>query len=197
MQVCPGYILESDGSAHEAGNGAYLDGSRDGASAVIRASIVGEMSVENLENGKKRYGVVSHSIGSDLKIDVNDYVLARATKIMQNQVGVDIVATGEGGMKLRLPAKGMIRREDMRASETDTLVLADSFRPGDIIRCKVLSLGDRRQYFLGTAEKSCGVSYAISVSSGELMVPVSEGGVMMMMDPSDQRKEKRIVAQAE
>ena len=190
MLVFPGDTLEPDGSAHLAGNGAYFDEGPKGS--VIRASVVGQVTIEIADGGKKHYSVVSRGdTGADMKLDVDDYVLARATKVLQQQVAVDIIIAGD--VKLRLVAKGLIRREDMRASETDTLVMTDCFRPGDIIRCKVLSLGDRRQYFLGTAEKSCGVVYAKSRTSQELMVPVKGG----FLDPKTQIKEMRIVAEAE
>lgn len=32
-----------------------------------------------------------------------------------------------------------------------------SFRPGDIVRARVISLGDARQYYLSTAENELGV----------------------------------------
>lgn len=193
MIVCPGDTLEADGGAHLAGSGAYFDESPKGS--VIRASVTGVVSVEVVEGSKKQYSVVPRSAGGDMKLDVNDYVLAQATKVMQHQVAVQIVVAGD--VKLRLAAKGMIRREDMQVSETDTLVMTNCFRPGDIIRCKVLSLGDRRQYFLGTAEKSCGVVYAKSATSQELMVPVKSGSETYMLDETTQIKELRIVAQTE
>lgn len=39
-----------------------------------------------------------------------------------------------------------------------------SFRPGDLIRAQVVSLGDSRSYFLSTARNDCGVVYAKSTS---------------------------------
>ena len=44
--------------------------------------------------------------------------------------------------------------------------LYDCFRPGDVVRAKVVSLGDARSYFLSTAEKELGVVYAKSVAGG-------------------------------
>ena len=45
-----------------------------------------------------------------------------------------------------------------------------SFRPGDLVRAQVVSLGDSRSYFLSTARNDCGVVYAKS-TSGELLQP--------------------------
>ena len=39
-----------------------------------------------------------------------------------------------------------------------------SFRPGDLVRAQVVSLGDSRSYFLSTARNDCGVVYAKSTS---------------------------------
>lgn len=36
----------------------------------------------------------------------------------------------------------------------------DCFRPGDIVRCEVLSLGDARSYYLTTARNELGVVYS-------------------------------------
>lgn len=47
-----------------------------------------------------------------------------------------------------------------------------SLRPGDIIRARVISLGDSTQYFLSTAENELGVRWAKSVA-GAIMIPIS------------------------
>lgn len=36
---------------------------------------------------------------------------------------------------------GVIRREDVRATEKDKVVLGDGFRPGDIVRALVVRIG--------------------------------------------------------
>jgi len=40
----------------------------------------------------------------------------------------------------------------------------DCFRPGDVVRAKVLSLGDARSYYLTTADNSLGVVHAKSLA---------------------------------
>lgn len=50
--------------------------------------------------------------------------------------------------------------------------MQECFRPGDIVRAEVVSLGDRRSYFLTTAKNEPGVVYARSVAAGVPMVPV-------------------------
>jgi exosome complex component CSL4 len=51
----------------------------------------------------------------------------------------------------------------VRATEVDKVELAACFRPGDLVRAEVASLGDARSYFLATARNELGVVYARSV----------------------------------
>lgn len=74
--------------------------------------------------------------------------------------------------------EGAIRREDIRggggATNMDqSLEIGDCFQPGDMVACRVLSLGDSRRYFLSTAETELGVLRAVSRTSGETMIPIS------------------------
>lgn len=60
----------------------------------------------------------------------------------------------------------------MRAAEKDKVKIYNSFRPGDIIKAEVISLGDARSYILSTAKNELGVIFATSVA-GATMVPIS------------------------
>ena len=73
---------------------------------------------------------------------------------------------------LRGTFKGQIRVQDVRATEIDTVKITDSFRPGDIVVARVISLGDARSYYLSTAEVELGVVSGIS-TDGSPLVPVS------------------------
>lgn len=99
-------------------------------------------------------------------------VLGKVLRVAMQQVVIEIVAAeGVGG--LRYPHEGAIRREDVRAGATEEIQLYDSFRPGDVVLCRVLSLGDSRRYYLSTAEAELGVVRAFCSTSGKLMVPIS------------------------
>lgn len=63
-------------------------------------------------------------------------------------------------------------KQDIRATEVDKAEVAKSLRPGDIIRARVISLGDSTQYFLSTAENELGVRWAKS-AAGAIMIPIS------------------------
>lgn len=66
------------------------------------------------------------------------------------------------GNSLDEPFRGTLRREDIRAMEKDTVEIYKSFRPGDIVQARVISLGDSQSYFLSTAENELGVIIATS-----------------------------------
>ncbi|KDN36084.1 hypothetical protein K437DRAFT_276889 [Tilletiaria anomala UBC 951] len=61
--------------------------------------------------------------------------------------------------------QGVIRSQDVRATNKDSVRMNESFRPGDIVRAIVISLGDARSYYLSTASNELGVVYAIAASS--------------------------------
>lgn len=180
--VLPGDSV-GDIHSYECGSGVVVDGS------VIRATIIGSVVKE-----KQKINVVPVRLNKDTSVedvvlDVGDVVLARVTRINVNQVNVNIISVGE--VMLRESPKAIIRRENMRLSETDTLVTHECFRPGDIVRGIVISLGDARQYFLSTAEAEYGVVWAQSESSSEYLVPISW---KEMEDPVTKRREPRKVA---
>ncbi|KAH9486810.1 Nuclear distribution protein nudE-like protein 1 [Psilocybe cubensis] len=57
---------------------------------------------------------------------------------------------------------GVIRSQDVRATEKDRVKIGDSFRGGDVVRTQVISLGDARSYFVTTARNDLGVIFATS-----------------------------------
>jgi exosome complex component CSL4 len=85
---------------------------------------------------------------------------------------------------------GTIRQRDVRAFDIDSVELYKSFRPGDLVRAQVLSLGDARSYFLSTARNDLGVILATS-AAGQPMMPISWE---LMQCPVTLTKEYRKVA---
>ncbi|PNY13809.1 exosome complex component csl4-like protein [Trifolium pratense] len=55
-------------------------------------------------------------------------------------------------------------QQDVRATEIDKVDMHLSFRPGDIVKALVLSLGNARAYFLSTAKNELGVVSAESTA---------------------------------
>ena len=64
--------------------------------------------------------------------------------------------------------QGVVRAQDVRSTDKDSVVLKDCFRPGDIIRATVISLGDARAYYLSTAGNHLGVVHATSSDTSGL-----------------------------
>lgn len=66
--------------------------------------------------------------------------------------------------------KGIIRSQDVRLTERDKVKIIECFKPGDIVRAVVISLGDGSNYYLSTAKDDLGVVFAKSEGgSGGLM----------------------------
>lgn len=68
------------------------------------------------------------------------------------------------GLLLMMMMMMMDRTQDVRAVEKDKVKIYNSFRPGDIVRAEVISLGDARSYYLSTAKNELGVIFATSVA---------------------------------
>lgn len=88
------------------------------------------------------------------------------------------------------PMHGIIRREDVRAMEKDTVELFHSFRPRDLVRARVIANGEGQVYVLSTAENELGVVGA-KCECGNSMLPVSW---CEMQCSKDGTREKRKVA---
>jgi exosome complex component CSL4 len=108
--------------------------------------------------------------GSNILPEVESVVLARVTRLGQRFATVEILIIGD--TVCRESFQGMIRREDVRATEKDKVTISDSFRVGDLVRGVVISLGDQSNYYLTTASNELGVVMAESVA-GNSMFPVS------------------------
>jgi exosome complex RNA-binding protein Csl4 len=88
---------------------------------------------------------------------------------------------------------GTIRQRDIRAFDVDSVELYKCFRPSDLVKAQVLSLGDARSYFLSTARNDLGVILA-TATSGSTMVPINWE---QMQCPVTGVKEYRKVAKIE
>lgn len=89
------------------------------------------------------------------------------------------VASFQGTMVGAMPLdvgetfKGIIRSQDVRSTDRDKVKIADCYRPGDIVKAVVLSLGDGSNYYLTTARNDLGVVFAKSEGgAGDMMVAI-------------------------
>lgn len=53
--------------------------------------------------------------------------------------------------------KGIVRTQDIRLTERDKINMLECFHPGDIVRAKVINMGDGSNYYLSTASNELGV----------------------------------------
>lgn len=103
--------------------------------------------------------------------EIGSFVTCKVIKITQWFAKVKILCVDSHVLSHEV--EGMIRSQDVRATEIDKVKIEESFRPNDIVLAQVLSLGDSRNYFLTTAKNELGVTYAYSLACGAPMIPVS------------------------
>ncbi|KAI0443911.1 hypothetical protein F4803DRAFT_288216 [Xylaria telfairii] len=102
--------------------------------------------------------------------EVGDVVLCRVTRITPREATMAILIVGDAVLSAQW--QGVVRVQDVRATEKDRVKIYESFRPGDIVRAQVISLGDQANYYLSTANNELGVIMATS-EAGNAMWPVS------------------------
>ncbi|KAJ8326631.1 hypothetical protein O5D80_005365 [Batrachochytrium dendrobatidis] len=102
--------------------------------------------------------------------EIGSLIIGKVTRINPRFASVNIMVISSTPCSEVF--QGIIRVQDVRATEKDKVQIYRSFRPGDIVRAKVLSLGDARSYHLSTAQNELGVVFAQSLA-GCTMVPIS------------------------
>lgn len=127
---------------------------------------------------------------------VGDTVIGRCTRITQRFAGIDIEAVlykqaSEDIIGMVSTLKGTIRLQDIYAvEELEQAQVPLCFRPGDMIKARVIGRGDASAGLLLStgADISLGVIYATSASSG---APLQVLAWNEMVDPVTGIKEKR------
>lgn len=97
-------------------------------------------------------------------------VLCRVINVSHRHAKVAILSVNDTALREQL--HGVVRREDIRDTEKDTVEVFQSFRPRDVLRARVIGLGESYGYVLSTAENELGVVFASSEQGGK-MLPVS------------------------
>ncbi|XP_060497841.2 exosome complex component CSL4 isoform X1 [Panthera onca] len=128
----------------------------------IFSSLAGCLT-KSSENGALPVISVMRETESQLLPDVGAIVTCKVSSINSRFAKVHILYVGSTPLKNSF--RGTIRKEDVRATEKDKVEIYKSFRPGDIVLAKVISLGDAQSnYLLTTAENELGVVVAHSES---------------------------------
>jgi exosome complex component CSL4 len=185
--VIPGDLVE-EASLHKCDFGTFQENNS------VYSSVVGFLQLENSLANEKAIVRVVDSSRTDTATQipkVGSVVIGRVTRISYNVVSVSILMF-DGGLPLASKGySGQLRRENIAQSEVDALKIEDCFKPGDIIKAEIVSLGDARNYVLSVLQPIYGVIQAKSPSSNTLLEPVS---LSTMKDPSTGEVFKRKVA---
>ncbi|CAL1695380.1 unnamed protein product [Somion occarium] len=123
----------------------------------------------------------------------NSIVLGTITRLSPLQAVLSITVVDGVPLPAGEEFMGVIRVQDVRATEKDKVKIADCFRGGDVVKGLVISLGDARSYYVTTARNDLGVIFATS-EAGATMEPVSW---QEMRCPKTGRVEKRKCAKPE
>jgi exosome complex component CSL4 len=174
-----------------------LDAAQLGAATHVHgsnlcASIAGPVTSQpNVLKGSSQSNLSIIRSTGPLLPEVGTVVIGKITRTQSKQANIAILALGSAGEHVcgdALP--GLIRQQDIRATEIDKVKVSESFRVGDIVRAVVISLGDERSYYLSTAKNELGVIMATS-EWGNQMYPISW---KEYQDPTTGLKEMRKVA---
>ncbi|EIE25237.1 hypothetical protein COCSUDRAFT_52805 [Coccomyxa subellipsoidea C-169] len=184
LVVCPGERLFK-AAEYVASSGTYVKGDHICASLVgIPQSFAGSSSAED-----KRPVVEVLRSGSRAKVpETGNIVIAKVNKVNPRLASASLLCVNT--QPLTDSFSGIIRQQDVRATEIDKVEMYSCFRPGDLVRAEVISLGDSRSYYLSTAKNDLGVVYAKSLN-GAPMIPLSW---QEMQCPVTKVVEKRKVA---
>lgn len=117
---------------------------------------------------------------------IGDLVICKVVKVSLRQAFVDIIQIQ--GQDVVETFSALIRSSDIRSSDIDAVEIHRCFKPRDIVKARVLSLGDQRAYYLTTAEPELGVVSCRSNTTGSLLVPLDEKTVIC---EKTQEKEER------
>lgn len=158
------------------GSGCYSRGDHIFATAVGTVTLSDPPLATSSNNVGNRVVSIELEKGrifaSSQTLSIGSVVLCKVGRITNQQALCDIVASEDVGV-LREHHGGLIRKEDVRLGATEEVKIHESFRPGDVVLARIISLGDSRRFFLSTAENDLGVLRAVCSSSGKIMAPVS------------------------
>ncbi|KAK2143767.1 hypothetical protein LSH36_814g01042 [Paralvinella palmiformis] len=161
--VIPGQRICKVEEEHIAGIGTYV---RNG---FINSSLLGIVTFTPNKEDKQEV-TVAHEREHSLVPTLGSLVTARVTNLNQRFCKCSILNVD--GTNLIEPYSGIVRKEDVRATDKDKVEMYSSFRPGDIILARVLTYGDLQSFLLTTGENELGVVMATSEAGGSL-VPIS------------------------
>jgi len=139
---------------------------------IVYSTLLGFLKTEQKGEVKE---ISVERVNSDVTLTAlpksNDIITCKVVSVNPRQVKVLILSVQ--GKRLPQHFRGIIKKEDIRAKEKDSVIVYKCYRPGDLVLARVISIGDAASYFLSTAENELGVVFAQSSEGGVSMVPVS------------------------
>lgn len=159
--VCPGDRL---GTAQQASAGP---GSNVLQNGHLYASVVGNLQVVKAEEDSTIpfqchiQTPATKPLASSHVPQVGQLVIGKVLRITpQNAVVQMLILEGVGTTPFSL--EGAIRMEDVQSAASESIqnIIPQAFSPGDIVACRILSVGDSRRYALTTAQVELGVLQA-------------------------------------
>jgi exosome complex component CSL4 len=190
VTALPGDVLGST-TTHLAGPGTHVYDSK------VCASIIGSVKtvLAPSKSGKTTLTIPrtpSNPSSQPAKLStlpvLNSTVICRITRVQQRQASASILLVDPSPTSLvpeslthlatttasseDIYFSAVLRREDIRLTEKDKIVMNESFRVGDIVRATVISLGDEKNYYISTGGNEFGVVISRS-EEGNAMVPAS------------------------
>ena len=159
----------------------------------IYSLLVGKVSISRKGETNGEKATVSVIGANPMKTrtpTVGCVVVCKVTNVSDRQAKVQIVSINE--CFLQEPFHGIIRREDIRAMEKDSVEVFQSFRPRDIVRGRVIAHGEGQTYLVSTAENELGLVWA-QCGCGRAMQPVSWCEMQCTKGDREKRKVAKVV----
>lgn len=107
---------------------------------------------------------------------VGQTVLGQVTRLNSKYAGVDILAVEGSGQRFMEPVKGTVRLQDIvSVEEREIPPIQHAFRPGDVVRARVIGIGDPSAGLLLSTgvEDRLGVVYARSAAAAAPLLPAA------------------------
>jgi len=159
--VFPGDKL-GESSSSKAGFGSYCNDNKH----EIKASVAGLKQIATVTDDKQVM-TVKHWKKADRIPAVDDVVIAKIIGIKQHLAVAEIICIND--KPLLHSCSGVIRQQDVRQLDTDSVQIFKCFRPSDIIKAKIISLGNQNDYYLSTSAPQFGVIAATSTMGYPMM----------------------------
>ncbi|CDU17053.1 3'-5' exoribonuclease Csl4 [Plasmodium yoelii] len=176
--VLPGEVVGNLNN-YISGNNTYI------LNNEIRSTILGKKNI-SINNENKE--IINIDVIKDYTPlpQVGDLVICKVYRVTFNMIYCNILLTNNKPLKNSL--KGYINKSDIHIYEGDLGDNFDCFKQGDIIKAKVLSIGQHSSYKLSTVGSDLGVIIALS-EKGDILQPAAWNLMVNLSDMSfEQRK---------